>query len=91
MMQAIIHTTPEFLVVSWGNGLAYSVERREGGSMFFQGDDAESFRQQLDGYTSAERCPSMSYNDALWCIWHDHAAGVQTQPKQETPNAPPVS
>ena len=39
---------------STGNGLSYTLERRKDGqSVFFQGDDASTFRAELDGLEEA--------------------------------------
>lgn len=53
MIRAIIHKGV-FTVVSYGNGLAYSLglsEDAEDSRMFVQGDDAEAFREE---WTSVE-------------------------------------
>lgn len=71
--QAIIHNRPDWQVTSYGNGLAYEfANRREGRSVFFQGDDAEAFRASFAALTEG-RGPRLSYDDAFGCIWADYA------------------
>lgn len=44
-----VHTGPRYQVDSWGNGAAYALTRiSDGASCFFQGDDANIFRAELD-------------------------------------------
>lgn len=71
MQSRIIHDPPEFRVTSWGNGLAYDLEHKPSGrSVFFQGDDAAQFRDELQALTEGARC--LSYADALLALWHDY-------------------
>lgn len=54
MLQAIIRTSPGFLLTSHGNGLAYGLTHRESGEeLFFQGDDADTFREELEAWEAA--------------------------------------
>lgn len=74
MRTAIIHNLPDWTVESHGNGLAYEVKRLESGeSLYFQGDDADAFRDQLTGLTEASGGPVLDYADALRIIWSDYA------------------
>lgn len=51
MLQAIIRTSPGYLLTSHGNGLAYALKRRsDGREVFFQGDDADKFREELEAW-----------------------------------------
>lgn len=65
--------TARFSVRSYGNGLAYVLEHRGlGQDILFQGDDADTFRRELQGMTESERC-TLDYDDALGAIWGDYA------------------
>lgn len=71
MRSTVIHDLPEFRVTSWGNGLAYDLAHKPSGrSVFFQGEDAGTFRDELDALTSGTPC--LDYGDALRAIWHDY-------------------
>jgi hypothetical protein len=71
MQSRVIHNTPDFVVTSWGDGLAYGLAHKPSGqSVFFQGEDASQFRDELEALT--ERAPCLSYADALQAIWHDY-------------------
>lgn len=76
MIGRTIHDLPEWRVTSYGNGLAYSIERKPSGkSLFFQGDDATQFRNEFDNLTSG--IPSLEFADALQCIWSDYSDCVR--------------
>lgn len=80
MNRTIIHELPGWRVTSWGNGLAYALDNlAEGLGVYFQGDDADGFRNELEGLT--EGVPCLSYADALPCIWSDY--GELAQPIEE--------
>ncbi len=71
MRSTIIHETRRFICLSYGNGLAYTLEmRRTRESILFQGDDASTFREELDTLTNG-RLP-ISYDDALGVLWNDY-------------------
>ena len=71
MKTAIIHDLPNWQVTSYGNGLAYEIVNKETSRcLFFQGDDADIFRDSLSALT--DKRPSLSYSDALECIWSDY-------------------
>jgi hypothetical protein len=71
MRSAIIHDLPEWRVTSWGNGLAYSIEYKPSGrDLFFQGDDADAFREEFDDLTTGT--PSLSFADALQAIFAEY-------------------
>lgn len=75
MRCAIIHELPGWRVTSHGNGLAYEVAHKPlGMAIFFQGDDAAQFRDELDALT--EGTPALDYADALAAIWHDYSDGA---------------
>lgn len=68
----IIHDLLEWRVTSYGNGIAYDLTHKPSGdSVFFQGDDAEQFREEFDGLT--EGAPALDFSDALRVIWHDYS------------------
>lgn len=72
MTSAMIHDLPDWQVWSHGNGLAYAIVAKScGARKFFQGDDAEQFREQFEALT--EGTPSLDFADALRVIWHDYA------------------
>lgn len=72
MRSTIIHDLPEFSLTSYGNGLAYEIERKPAGkTIFFQGDDAAQFRDEFDALTS--KMPALDFADALGCIWNDYS------------------
>ena len=61
-----IISRPHYLVQRTGNGLSYTLERRKDGqSVFFQGDDANTFRAELDGLEEALG----GYDAALAELW----------------------
>lgn len=72
MIGRTIHDLPAWHVISYGNGLAYSIEHKPSGkSLFFQDDDAAQFRDEFDKLTSG--IPSLEFADALRCIWSDYS------------------
>lgn len=72
MTETIIHDLAEWRVTSYGNGLAYELAHKPSGeTVFFQGDDAAQFREELENLTEGK--PSLDYADALRIIWHDYA------------------
>ena len=74
MKQVTIHNTPRFECISHGNGLAYTLRHKEDRQeVFFQGGDAEVFRESLEALTSPTFGPQLSYDNALGCIWFDYA------------------
>lgn len=69
MTENILHDLPEFRVTSFGNGTAYELAHKPSGkTVFFQGDDAEQFREEFDGLSAR-----LDFADALRVIWHDYA------------------
>ena len=71
MRSVIIHDLPDWLVASWGNGLSYGIHHKPSGrSVFFQGDDADIFREEFDKLTSG--VPSLSFADALQIIFSEY-------------------
>jgi hypothetical protein len=55
MRQTTIIDTPAFRVVSHGNGTAYEfVNKATRASVFFQGDDALAFGEEMEGRTLAD-------------------------------------
>lgn len=76
MRSAIIHELPGWRVTSYGNGLAYAVDNLTAGQgLYFQGDDADTFRDELEALT--EGSPNLDYADALACIWFDYSDNAQ--------------
>lgn len=72
MRSTIIHDLPEWQVTSYGNGLAYQIAHKPSKkTIFFQGDDAEIFRNQFEAMT--EGTPALNFSDALGIIWSDYA------------------
>jgi hypothetical protein len=72
MRSTILHTTRRFEVRSYGNGLAYSLRRRPDNlSVLFQGDDADTFRNELDVLTEPGK---LDYDNALGVLWEDYCA-----------------
>jgi hypothetical protein len=73
MRSCVIHNLPDWQVTSYGNGLAYSVQHKPSGAdVFFQGDDAETFRDEFDALTTGT--PSLSFADALQVIFSEYEA-----------------
>lgn len=72
MRSNIIHNLPDWQVTSFGNGLAYEIaNKRASAALFFQGEDAQIFRESLEALT--DRGPKLDYANALACIWSDYA------------------
>jgi hypothetical protein len=72
MKSAIIHDLPDWQVTSWGNGLAYEILHKPSKrTLFFQGDDAEIYREQFQQLT--EGVPCLDFADALAVIWADYS------------------
>lgn len=72
MRSATIHNLPDWQVISYGNGLAYEIAHKPSAkTLFFQGDDAVIFRDQLDGLTDGP--PALDFADALHVIWSDYS------------------
>jgi len=78
MKSCLIHSTRYFTCMSYGNGLAYTLEQRSTrASILFQGEDADQFRTELSNLTNG-RLP-LSYDDALGVLWNDYCtAAAQT-------------
>jgi hypothetical protein len=68
-MRAIrIYDTARFYVVSHGNGLAYIFNHKPDDlEVFFQGDDATTFREQLEAYESI--FPNEASDSILARLW----------------------
>lgn len=72
MQVCIIHEYPDWRVTSYGNGLGYAVDNLAAGlGLYFQGDDADTFCEQLEALT--EGSPCLNYCDALSVIWNDYS------------------
>ncbi len=64
----IIADTPNYRLVSIGNGLSYSLTNKATGSdAFFQGDDAAIFREAFDDMGNAD--PERVTDDILRELW----------------------
>lgn len=74
MLQAIIMSSGAYRLVSYGNGLSYSLELRIEGeplrTVFVQGDDATQFRAELDALEAAY--PETSTAKLLRMMWADY-------------------
>jgi hypothetical protein len=71
MRSFIIHDLPDWQVTSYGNGLAYEILRKPDlASLFFQGEDADAFREEFRALT--ESPPYLSFDDALCIIFQDY-------------------
>ncbi len=80
MKSCLIHSTRRFTCMSYGNGLAYTLEQRSTrASILFQGEDADQFRTELDNLTCG-RLP-LSYDDALGVLWNDYCAAAARVPE----------
>lgn len=77
-----IHRTRHFELVSYGNGLAYVLEKlgTDHKSVLFQGDDADQFRQELDTLNSGRL--RLNINDVLHILWNDYEAVAQVAEKR---------
>lgn len=76
MRSCIIHDLPEWQVTSYGNGLAYAIlHKLSGRDIFFQGDDADIFRDEFDALTSGVSC--LSFADALQSIFAEYGELVE--------------
>lgn len=74
MRSVIIHDLPEWRVTSYGNGLAYEIAHSPSGkTIFFQGDDAEIFRNRFETLTDGTVQPVLDFDTALSIIWHDYS------------------
>lgn len=59
-----------FALISYGNGAAYTLrDKQEGLSAFFQGDDAATLRDELDGREAAR--PDDLPDSILGFLWFD--------------------
>lgn len=73
----VIHDLPDFKVISYGNGMSYDLAHMPSGrSVFFQGDDAGEFRDELERLTSGNPC-RLDYANALQRIWSDYQECAQ--------------
>lgn len=80
MKSCLIHNTRRFTCLSYGNGLAYTLENKlTRTSILFQGDDAGLFRTELDNLTNG-RLP-LSCDDALGVLWNDYCAAAAAVPE----------
>jgi len=72
MKSSLIHDTRHFRLVSYGNGLAYALERKgvSYASILFQGDDADKFREELDNLSSGRLM--LATDDVLRILWNDY-------------------
>jgi hypothetical protein len=73
MRAFVIHDLPDWQVTSYGNGLAYEIlHKPDLASLFFQGEDAETFRNAFQALTEAS--PYLSFADALRVIFQDYGS-----------------
>ena len=81
MRRSQLHTGAEFILISYGSGLAYSLQRygEDIGSgkaleVFFQGDDADTFREQWEAWAAWEaNRPDLSTERVMGLLWGDYA------------------
>lgn len=67
-----IYNTETFYVTSWGNGAAYAFGNKvECRSVFFQGDDAATFRAEIEAWENHN--PDMEYETILANLWRDYS------------------
>lgn len=68
--QTIMHGE-RYQLVSYGNGVAYEIrEKDKTTSLFVQGDDATTLKQELDAIEAA--FPEMSIDDVLARLWEPY-------------------
>lgn len=78
MRSHLLHSTRRYVCISYGNGLAYVLEHRSTQqSILFQGDDAETFRNELWGLSSG-RLP-LSLDEVLGVLWNDYYASENAE------------
>lgn len=67
MTRVIIHESGAYRLTSFGNGLAYALERlADAASIFVQGDDAESFRQTFEELCESEPSTDAACDGLFW-------------------------
>lgn len=72
MKTITIHNTPSFRIDSTGNGLSYDfTHKKQNKYVFFQGDDAIEFENELKAYEKA--FPDMEYENLLTLLWNDYS------------------
>lgn len=75
MRAVIIQQSPQFVLTSYGNGTAYKLENTgEALSVFVQGDDAATFRDELDKFESCN-----PEGDALAYLWDCYSLAAQPE------------
>lgn len=82
MKSHLIHRTRHFELVSYGNGLAYVLEKlgTDHKSVLFQGDDADKFREEYDTLSGGRL--RLSPDDVLQVLWNDYEAAAQVQERR---------
>ena len=71
MKRLVILQTPRFDLVSWGNGAAYCLRRKTDlRTIFFQGEDAGLFRDELD--TMEKVWPHRPTDELLALLWDQY-------------------
>ncbi len=76
MRQVTLSDTPNYRLVSYGNGLAYSLAKKETTTdVYFQGDDATQFREELEAMENAD--PERLTDDILGELWHRYAPDAE--------------
>lgn len=72
-----MHDTEDFTVTSYGNGLGYELRNKtQRHYVFFQGDDATAFREELRAMEEKE--PETLTNTLLARLWSEY--GEITKP-----------
>lgn len=71
MRRVVIHELPSYRVVSYGRGTSYTfMNLKAEASVYFQGDDALAFEQELRAYENAQ--PERSYESIFDELWDVH-------------------
>lgn len=69
MRSTVIAEGQHYSITSYGNGWAYTLlDKRDGLSVFVQGEDATTFR--ADWEDIEEHNPEWSQDDVLGWLWH---------------------
>ena len=74
MKPVILAAHSGYRLTSYGNGTAYTLAETETGlSVFFQGDDATLFREEMEVFE--EHNPEDDLLEYLWCLY----SGIATR------------
>ena len=74
MRTVTIHETPCFTITSCGGGFAYLFANKiTNRHVFFQGDDADAFRTEMETIDASSMALGASYDDLFGAVWADYA------------------